>query len=195
MIWDEGPRTALNSGQRLLASLLRFLDRDAETSSADGFRRFRNKHSLSFHGACPEACPNMYLFGVSVQDHPVEPDLKRFCSGKLRGISSLQASYLCRLASFFDKNLNANHRNEEPFFSHGPVLKYWRRFSWSELNDHDPGSVNSEAFKSDFYFREVFTEREEFRVPIGIKKYSVFTQKTPNKGIQYISGGMFHRDL
>jgi len=33
MIWDEGPRTALHSVQRILASVQRFLDRDAETSS------------------------------------------------------------------------------------------------------------------------------------------------------------------
>ena len=117
MIWDEGPRTALNSGQRLLASLLRFLDRDAETSFADGLRRFRNKHSLSFHGVRPEAYPNMYLFGVSVQDHPVEPDLKRFCSGKLRGISSLQASYFCPLTSFFNEPERESSERRTVLFS------------------------------------------------------------------------------
>ena len=33
----------------------------------DELLRFRNKHSLSLHGTCPEACPKMLLFGVSVQ--------------------------------------------------------------------------------------------------------------------------------
>jgi len=98
MIWDEGPRTALNSGQRLLASLLRFLDRDAETSFADGLRRFRNKHSLSFHGVRPEAYPNMYLFGVSVQAN---------CAG-----SHLFKPLTSALLHLFSMNLDVKRRNE-----------------------------------------------------------------------------------
>ena len=40
----------------------------------DELLRFRNKHSLSLHGTCPEACTN-------------EPALKCSCSGVLFGVS------------------------------------------------------------------------------------------------------------